>query len=430
MEGIEIMIDRKNLVLVTVDSLRADFVSCYGNADRELTPNMDRLAQEGKLFRNAIAQGSYTRASVPSFFTSTYPWKLRPGGDISDRANLATILKENGYETAFFHSNPFLSRANGYGRGFDVFDDSLLPWNLKLNQKRTRQLGRFFRVLRKKPYLPAEKLVEKSINWLSSAGSPYFLWLHLMDPHGPYQKPGSGYLKKFRAEKLWQKAVNHPDRISESEKEKLLEAYRNEVTYADRHIGRLLSAVKDRNDETVVALTADHGEEFGEHGDYSHNPKPYEELIRVPFLLRGPVQSGGVVESQFALLDLIPSLLNSFGIESEGYHLDGESFDLIEPGGEPGQEYVICQPDQDVICLRGRRWKYVVEHESRLLFDLKNDPGERKNIYEDREDLVKKFENMLADNREKYGGSGQFESDDFGENDGETRQRLEDLGYL
>lgn len=432
MEGIEIMNDRKNLVLVTVDSLRSDFVSCYGKADRDLTPNMDQLAQEGKIFRNAIAQGSYTRASVPSFFTSTYPWKLRSGGDISDRASLATILKENGYETAFFHSNPFLSRANGYGRGFDVFDDSLLPWNLNLSQKRTRQLGRFFRVLRKKPYLPAEKLVDKSINWLSSAGSPYFLWLHLMDPHGPYQKPDSGYLKKFRAEKLWQKAVNHPGRISEAEKEKLLEAYRSEVTYADRHIGRLLSAVNDRNEETVVALTADHGEEFGEHGDYSHNPKPYEELIRVPFLMDVSGRGGDEVEAQLALLELLPSLLDLAGVERGNYEFDGVSFaPLFGDENWEGRDQVICQPGDHLLCLRTERWKYVVGNGERRLYDLKNDPGETEDVLEENGGLGDKFDRILAEKESEYGVSEKFQEENLGvDEDEETKQRLEDLGYL
>ncbi|MBS3766127.1 sulfatase, partial [Candidatus Bipolaricaulota bacterium] len=325
---------KKNIFLITVDSLREDFLGTYDVKAQGLTPNLDRFAEEGTLFENAFAQGSYTRSSIPSFFTSTYPWKLKDGGDISEEETLATALKRAGYNTAFFHSNPFLSRALGYGRGFDVFDDSLVPWNLNLSQKRVRQLGRLFRLLRKTPYLPADKLVNKAVRWLKEAEAPFFLWIHFMDPHGPYQHRGSGYLGKYRAEKLWNKAVNNPKDISEAERDELIDSYRDEVNFTDENVGRLLTFVEDREEDNLVFITADHGEEFGEHGEYSHNPKPFEELIHVPFLCRCPGIEGRRVKELVSLVDIFPSVLDSIGISPWEYELDGRSFlDLLKGKG-------------------------------------------------------------------------------------------------
>lgn len=426
------MAEPKNIILVTVDSLRRDFVGCYDERGAELTPNLDEFGARGVLFENAVAQGSYTRSSIPSFFTSTYPWKLQPGGDISDRPTLATILKDHGYNTAFFHSNPFLSKASGYERGFDVFDDSLLPWNLTLSQRRTRQLGRLFRIVRRAPYLPAESLVNKSVSWLERATEPFFLWLHLMDPHGPYQRRGGGYLEKFRGEKLWQKAVNNPFHIIEEERNRLILSYRSEVNYADKQIGRLLDYLSGPEEGNVVIVTADHGEEFGEHGEYSHNPKPYEELIRVPLLLNIPGEESERIEDQVALLDVLPSLLDLTGVGRGDHEFDGVSFaPLFDEGGWEGREHVICQPGRDLICLRTDRWKYVVENGERKLYDLKNDPGETKDLSEMKTDLAKEFERVLAEKESEYGVSEEFSEKSLDRNvNEETKKRLEDLGYL
>ena len=422
----------KNIILITVDSLRRDFVGCYDERGKGLTPNMGEFAEKSVVFESAIAQGSYTRSSVPSFFTSTYPWKLKPGGDISGRPTLATVLKDNDYNTAFYHSNPFLSKALGYNRGFDVFDDSLLPWNINLSQKRTRQLGRLFRIARKAPYLPAESLVKKSVSWLERATEPYFLWLHLMDPHGPYQRQDGGYLEKFRAERLWQKAVNSPADISDEERDKLIESYRSEVNYADKQVGRLLEYLSEAEEDNVVVITADHGEEFGEHGDFSHNPKPFDELIRVPFLLNVPDGEGERVKDQLALLDLLPSLLDLARVDWEDNEFDGATFaPLFSEGGWEGREHVICQPGPDLICLRTEGWKFVVKNEERMLYDLENDPGEKKDVSGAREDLVEKFERILAEKESEYGSSEDFPEGSLGQDeDEETRKRLEDLGYL
>jgi len=423
--------ERKNVILITVDSLRPDFTGLYKGQNGDLTPNLDDFGTESVLFENAVAQGSYTRASIPSFFSSIYPWKLEKGGDISNRETLATVLNNNGYNTAFFHSNPFLSRAMGCGRGFDVFDDSLLPWNLKLSQKRVRQMGRLFRLLRRTPYLPANKLAGKSLRWLEKADTPYFLWVHFMDPHGPYQSTGGGYLAKYRAERLWNKAVNSPEEITSSEKERLIDAYRDEVGFTDDNIDLLLDHVEEKGKENVICITADHGEEFGEHGDYSHNPKPFEELIHVPLMFKVDGSESRRISEPVELLDIFPTVLDLVGIDAKKYDLDGRSLmGLIEGDSGKAREYVVSQPGQDEICIRSNRWKLVLRGSEELLFDLKNDPGEAEDISDVRKGVVDRLKKELAEREEELGSSPEFSEVLQGNETEETRQRLEDLGYL
>lgn len=421
---------KPNVVLITVDSLRTDFVGTYDEEVGELTPALDDFAAEGVVFENAIAQGSYTRGSIPSFFTSTYPGKLEKGSDVTDEVNLASVLSDNGYNSAFFHSNPFLSAAKGYGEGFDVFDDSLLPWNLNLSQKRVRQLGRVFRLLRKTPYLPADKLVDKASGWLREVESPFFLWVHFMDPHGPYQGPSCNYLDKYRAEKIWNKAVNRPEEVNPEEKEKLVGAYREEVRFTDENVGRLLGSIDKRDENCFTCITADHGEEFGEHGDYSHNPKCFEELIHVPLVIRAPGVTAGRRAEPVALLDIFPTVVEFAGLDPKKYDLDGQSLlRLLGGDSSSAREYVVSQPGSNEICLRSNRWKYVVKGSRELLYDLENDPNETEDKSSSEEEIVEKFRRELAGREDEFGALPEDYMEPSEEEE-ETRRRLEDLGYL
>ena len=421
---------RNNVVLITVDSLRADFVSCYPGALSDLTPNLDEFANRGVLFENALAQGPYTRASIPSLLTSTYPWKLPSGGNIGDRTTIATIFKDNGYNTAFFHSNPFLSKDSGYARGFDVFDDSLLPWNLSISQKHLKRVGRLFRLIRKTPYLPADNLVDKSISWLEDASEPFFLWVHLMDPHGPYQRHGGGYLAKYHAEKLWKKAVSRPEEITSEEHDELVRTYCEEISYTDEQVSRILDFLNTEENDLVV-ITADHGEEFGEHGDYSHNPKHFDELLRVPLMVNFPERRGDLITEQVALLDLLPSLVEHLDLDKNELDFDGRSFvPLLQGETQTGRKYVICQPGSDHICLRTKGWKYVVNKGEKSLYNLRKDPGENLDVAKSRPELTKKFNEVLLERRDEYGHSECFGEGCPSDFDEETRKRLEGLGYL
>lgn len=205
---------RLSMILITVDSLRANTTGYPGKVNQS-TPSLDQFIQQGVMFAQAIAQGPYTTASIPSLLVGLYPIRLKPipsneiaGVLMEGVPTLAELLKQVGYHTGAFHSNPLLPRLFGYDRGFDTFYDDLFLKDLKLPQRAKLILNRAQRALRIHLYLPAAGINKKALDWLKKAKEPFFLWLHYMDPHGPYQsRRGFQYLNKIRAERPWRKAV-------------------------------------------------------------------------------------------------------------------------------------------------------------------------------------------------------------------------------
>lgn len=424
-----------NVLVITIDALRADYLGCYNQRRKSISPNLTDLAQDSISFENAIAQGTYTRSSIPSFFTSTYP-KKRFGGDqgnISSETNLAEVLSGAGYKTAFFHSNPYLAGSLGYSKGFDVFDDSLLPWNLNLSFSANKRIGKLFRIIRKTPYLPAKSLNRKVFSAFDEISSPWFLWVHYMDTHGPFQpKGGWSYLNKLRAERIWHKAVNHPEDLSGQELDFMVNAYRDEISYVDRYVHQLIEKLTGPADDTLLIITADHGEQFGEHGEYSHGSDPYEELIHVPLLLKIPAEvDSKSIDEPVALLDLVPTILDFLEVKTSEYDFDGQSLmPLIEDGQlKTERDYLVTSSDPQHVSLRGRKWKYIALEADRELYDLESDPEEKRNLIHERREIAEKFEveleKYLAD-VDEYAAPEETLSDA----DMETKERLKDLGYL
>jgi len=216
-----------NLILLTIDCLRADHLSCLGYS-KKTTPNLDNLASASALFTQAISVGSSTPSSFIAMFTSSYP--LMYGGKLwitDSRTTLAQVLKEHGYHTAAFHSNPWISSYHGYHKGFDTFDDSFQKgWRESLMRKPKgliKRIGginsKLYELLSKvyvatmvdKPYAKAEVLNKEAISWLKDNANNFFLWLHYMDVHEPYFPPKRiiSPLEKYRLYKLEKKRVEN-----------------------------------------------------------------------------------------------------------------------------------------------------------------------------------------------------------------------------
>lgn len=361
--------DNRSLVLITVDCLRADHCGFYGYS-RPTTPFLDSLASESFVVPAAIVAGAPTYYSVPTIFASRMPLAL--GRDVIGLApgesTLATVLRESGYATgAFLAANPYISPRFGYDQGFEVFRDFLdfqaqsPPSTVhsqntyrdvlrgKLNQSIKGIAGAlglsrlynelYFRyrmtiapkaesmdVLRRFP--AADILVEQARSWLAAVGQrPFFLWLHLMDPHSPYYPPNeafreltgkdieparAGYLHEY-----WNRVDLTRSDLKEKQKE-VVQLYDAGIRWADLQIARLVDSLKHTGlwDDCVFALTADHGEEFLEHGGRFHAPvRLSEEIVRVPLLMRVPGQLGTrVPTSPMSHLHLAPTLLDMVGV--------------------------------------------------------------------------------------------------------------------
>jgi arylsulfatase A-like enzyme len=356
----------RSLVFITVDCLRADHVGFLGY-DRSTTPFLDSLTSQSLVMKNAIVAGSPTYYSVPSIMASRYPLAL--GRDViglsPEEATLASTLKESGHATAaLVAGNPYLSKQFGYAAGFDLFENFLgaetsaaenreeakLRFRSRLNRRlrsashKLRPLAaaydeiyfqycqrianptRSFDELRRFP--AADTIVDQACAWLANvAEQPFFLWLHFMDPHSPYypkqealqlrNRGGGGSSRASYVNSLWQRSDIGSNRL-QKHREEVISLYDAAIAWVDAQIARLVDALRTLGkwENCVFALTADHGEEFLDHGGRYHAPsKLTEELIRVPLLLRAPaVKKAQTVESPFSLLHLAPTLLDAMDL--------------------------------------------------------------------------------------------------------------------
>ena len=364
------MASNRSLVLITVDCLRADHCGLYGYS-RPTTPFLDSLSAESFVAPTAIVAGAPTYYSLPTILASRMPLAL--GRDVIGLApgetTLATVLCESGYATgAFSAANPYISARFGYDRGFEVFRNFLdsgaqsnqntvgpeIPHGDSVRGKLNRSIKSFagalglsslynelyfqycmriapvaesLDALRKFP--SADVLMDQAQSWLASVGQrPFFLWLHLMDPHAPYYPKNEAYreltgrdIEPGRARYLneyWNRSDLTPSGLK-GKRDEVLRLYDASIRWADGQIARLVDSLRRSHlwDDCVFALTADHGEEFLEHGGRYHAPvRLSEEIVHVPLLIRVPGERGLKVSvSPLSHLHLAPTLLEIMGVQ-------------------------------------------------------------------------------------------------------------------
>jgi len=341
-------------LLVTFDTTRADALGCYGR-EPAVTPNLDLLAREGVLFERAYAVAPSTLPSHASMLTGLYPIRhtVRHNGlqPLPQSARtLAETAKEQGFDTAAFVGSVVLADAFGLDQGFDVYDQ---PSHVA--RAVTTHFGE----------RPASHVIDAALAWLERRDRerPFFLWVHLFDPHAPYAPPA-----KFRK-----------GRTS-------LDSYLGEIAFADRELGRLLDALRQQDllERTAVLAVADHGEALGEHGESTHGTYCYEPTLRVPLILSMPGGGRGVRASVLASsVDVYPTLAEAMGLPlpPEG-EIDGVS--LLGTPRERGtyfESYYAWHAYgwSPIAGWIDARAKYI--HSSTPeLFDLAADPAEERNL--------------------------------------------------
>lgn len=357
------MTDRPNLVLLTVDSLRADYCG-FGGSERGLTPNLDRLAEEGLVFSNAITPGPSTLDALPGIFTGR---DLVSGGGSTEellrhhlraRDPIPRRLSRLGYETAGFTANPWTSRYFGFDEGFDYFEDFLDEHGITADEAASDSTASYaLRLLRNwrneagmvKSW---DSFYDDVLSWIETASEPYFCWIFLVDVHMPYL-PVDGFrsqsLPSTYAGNLWLYLNGHdPGALERVFRRRLRSAYADTVRYTDDRIGRF---VDELDGDSVVTIHADHGEAFGENGVYGHGPTLSEEQVHVPLLVaNGPA---GRVEEPFSLRRL-PALLETLARR-------GDPAALAEP-------YVGTRNRNPRFAIRGRDWKFCSSAEGEQLY--------------------------------------------------------------
>ena len=392
------ILDLPNIILFTLDTLRADHLHCYGYDSIE-TPNIDSIALEGALFENAIAHIGSTGPSHTSILTSQYPRThevLRNGYPLSDRLHLLSeILRDRGYTTAAFVSSAALSLRLGFDQGFDYFDEAyddgllaLIDAARTINLSELIFLTPLYRIFeRMLPTLPAQThagtVNSHVMPWLeANADRSFFLWVHYYDPHEPFTPPppydtmywsGDDETTKFQYYSQFMDIYDDQRDLTGEELRRMISLYDGEVTFTDHAVGEIMGKLERLGikDNTLVIITADHGEQLYEHHrTIGHFWFLYEPIVHIPliFWYPGMIPGGVRLRSQVQSIDIAPTIMEALGLPMpEGF--EGMSlYPMILSGQDiGGREYAFSEVFSndtywDTKVVRSEKWKYFNFH--------------------------------------------------------------------
>ncbi len=479
-------IPRTNVLLITIDALRADSVSWAGSGF-DTTPNLAALAADSVVFDQAITSFPGTTASMPSLMTGLFPnfegieeWNKytyhgfnefetpeeseRPvlSGNLK---MLAETLQERGFRTIGINTNPHLTRHTNFSQGFTDYED-FGAYMKTAQENRQHPL--------EAAYPPVNVVMAKAAPFLRTLETePFFMWVHLMEPHSPYLPPQphtrvsprsftdvsdleiNGALYHF-LHRQWGAKPEHIEHPSLGElgitRQELVEhlwgLYEGEIHFCDAKLGAMIAIMNELGmlDDTLIIITADHGEEFFDHGYVTHHFESAlaEELIRIPLLIRPPggVEGGNRVGQVVRMVDLAPTILDFTGINDETSTMDGVSLRPLMTG-EDLEPLTAFHSTIDYGIVRTARWKYRLEKTNiengqplERLFDIIADPMETEDLSAVHPEVLaelrsewSEFAKRLA-NRGQTTGQEMSELIEGSEVDSATQEQLEALGYL
>jgi arylsulfatase A-like enzyme len=415
----------RNVILISIDTLRADHLGCYGHP-LPTSPNLDAFAAEGTLFEDAIATSPWTLPSQLSLLTGLYP--TRHGVRTTDRTladtipTLATLLARQGFETAAVVNSVIMRPQFGTSQGFAHYE--------MVDSDQSRRGA-------------ASRITDKAMRWLDDHRSRrVLLFLHYYDVH-------SNYFSLKRYERIFAPLKSRFDgsttqlmqvkrgnlRMRQSEATHLARLYDAGIRQLDDDLARLFAHLRDNGwfDDTVVVVTSDHGEEFLEHGSVLHGQTHYQEMLRIPLIMRGPtIPVGARIRAPVSLVDVVPTLLGLLRFPPNPA-LDGVDLRALwrTPEHPPAERWLFAaggpgRTADSIRSVRNGRYKLVFHHGSqrRELYDLADDPQEKENLVRSLPRIVERLSAELA----RFVAS-EHEAPKGQEIPPEVRERLEQLGY-
>lgn len=423
-----------NVIIILLDAARADHFGFLGY-QRDTTPNADALFAESIVFDHAYCQVPDTKASVTSLLTAQYPSTHRVWGMVKslppDTTTLGEALQRGGLRTACFSANPHLSPEFGLDRGFDDFQEIFLQ--ARLSETATGGA------------VPAELVAGAAAEWFARRKEErFFAYLHFLEPHKPYAAP-EPFLTKYRSE------------AEETSAEDQVALYDGTLSYVDHVVGQLLAELRRLGllDTSIVILMADHGEAFGEHGEFGHVTTAYEEAIHIPLAIRLPSACGAqpAVRSEIiSVTDLMPTILDLLGIPIPASAQGASRIRLLAGETEPQPAIAISrsrgrdptgglrQPEQVIYAVTAPRYTLLIGDQGRRLelYDRDSDPGQKNNLIEKSPevaaDLHRRFEQWAEGQATRPVVLGGEEADapdaPTAELSERTREHLKALGYL
>jgi len=399
---------RPNVILITMDTTRADRMG-FNGSKKGLTPNLDVVAQDGVVFTQAYSQAPITPVSHATIFTGTYP-QFHRVNDFGKRVPaslpvISEIFKKQGYRTGAFVGSIILdpngAMAPGFDRGFDTYAAGY--------RRRTPGDDRYKTMEHR-----AEETITRALAWLSkNSRGPFFLWIHIWDPHEPYEPPAA-FARKFPGA-----------------------PYDAEIAYSDAMLGRFFAELRNRKlyEGTAIAIMGDHGESLGAHGEDSHGIFLYDETIHVPLLMKlpGKRSAGTRVNARVGLVDVAPSLLDMAGIQPLP-HMQGQT--LVRTLGRANQPDRPSFAETDyprrafgwssVSAWRTGNYLYIRSPRPEL-YDLAADPQVKNNLAESNRSLLDRLAAQAEDFRKRSAAAGPEGKDE--PVDPKLAQQLSALGY-
>jgi len=374
-------------VLIAVDTLRADHVGCYGY-DRPTTPNIDRLAADALRYERAYAQAPWTTPSLGSLLSSSYPSALGIQHEASrlpsDALLLPEVLRDAGWTAGAVVSHSFCSSRWGFDRGFDSFDESEVR-----GQRAVTSPG----------------VTDRALDFLDRHGAePFFLFVHYFDPHFAliehegfaFRDAAEPYSGPVRSPVPFLVFGRKDQEVTSADAREMRRIYDSEIALTDHHIGRLLDALRERGlyEPSIVVLTADHGEEFLDHGRVGHTKTLYRELIRVPLLVKLPGRRGRVVTEPVGLIDVFPTILDALDLEIPT-SLQGTSLLRSVP---PRPVFSETQRQARLRSVVDGDFKLMIDLDrgTRELYDLGRDPLERMDVSQEQPARRRELERLLS----------------------------------
>jgi len=398
--------EQLNVIIVTIDTTRTDYIGCYGNDNIE-TPNIDYFAKKGTRFENCRAVVPLTLPAHSSIMTGTYPPYTNVRSNdmfLPDELNLtiAEVLSENGYETAAFVSAFTLFEDTGIGQGFQIYNDDTLPEGIIAERPPLQRRG--------------DRTWQVAREWLNDRedDKPFFMFLHFYDPHTPYAPPDP-YDKRY------------PD-----------DPYSGEIAYVDFILGNLLPTLEknsyDKN--TLIIITADHGELLGEHGEEEHGIFLYEPAIHVPFIMYCPglVPSRKTVSTPISHTDIAPTIYEILNVEAPEV-IHGDSLIPILFGSEMPNRPIYSESLYarrsygwgSYYSIYENKWKFI-EAPQPEIYNLAVDPLENSNTIETDAEKATEMSKLLDSYKAKY-SEKEFDVEEL-EADPKHLEMLASLGYL
>jgi arylsulfatase A-like enzyme len=415
-----------NILLISIDALRADHLGCYGY-DRDTSPFLDTLAARGIRFSHAFVNTHGTPPSHTTMLSSLYQESHRvgvPGENPSD-ADMALptevdllqeVLRNRGWRTVAVTGGGFLKGEFGFDRGFDLF----VGHRQDVEQGAARLV----------------KLIEQNL----ATGQPVFAFFHTYQVHTPYRPPPAydGLFGDYSSDvevtgkalvKIQADAAAH---LEPGDFDYLMVQYDRDIRYTDDTLRKLLGQLDELGflDRALVVVTSDHGEEFGDHGGLLHRGSLYEELLRVPLIVRGSGLPSGVVESRLAsTVDIAPTILAAVGLEPPP-SMEGRDLFAQQPL-EWSQQRVFSQYGTQIYSLRTPRWKLIEypDRDHHLLFDLTHDPNETRDVAARHPERADRLRHELEQWRSERPRLESLTSPSV-EVSAQTREQLRALGYV